>query len=224
MFFPFFIVAYVYLTVAFTDQRVPVETSCQLNFVVDLLLCVSVLGKLLPCHPVTWWFWTSSWPHGRVLTVDHIIRKHKNSWWTQPAFNCGLKKDFLCPDITSMKANEWLFLFFLIIILLRLNRNTHTSLICGLNDGNGLSVPTDKPTIHVLLSVLLSSIKSVWSLMSVFFYTSLSCWLIDIFRRTALWSICDLPSNNHETRPLNLTGDLQLHVTAPDWWVLKQIP
>lgn len=116
-----------------------------------------------------------------VLTLDHIIRDIRAAGEPSLPSTAASKENF-----SVQTSHPWRqmsdFTFFETIKSHRLYIHTHTHTYDMRfehnKDGNGLSAPTVKTITHVLPLVLLSSIKSVWSLMSDFFYAPLSCWLI----------------------------------------------
>lgn len=111
--FPF--VAFVDLTVAFTEHCVTVETSCQLcRFVVNLLsVCVS-FGEAAATSPRhTNDFCTSSSPHGWVLTVDHFIRDIRSAGELSLPSSAASKKTFsVHTSHPRRQTSDFPFLFF----------------------------------------------------------------------------------------------------------------
>lgn len=122
-------VACVYLTVAFTQPFVTVETSCQLLYYSVVNLHSVCLFAKICCHDFLLheWFCTSSSPHGWVLTVDHFIRDSRTAGELSLPFTAASKKTFsVHASHPWRQISDFPCLFFLIIILLRLYINTHT--------------------------------------------------------------------------------------------------
>lgn len=112
------IVGYVYLTVAFTERCVPLETSCQLRYiffvvVVNLLYRVSVWWnccQVTVCHE---WFCTSSSPRGWALTVDHFIEDIRTAGELSLPSSAASKKTFSVHTSHPWRqASDFPFFFF----------------------------------------------------------------------------------------------------------------